>query len=133
MDLLRLDLNKTQPDTARAAEVRFQVALLAAIAAAVVSFMARFLFGAPLIPELLAQYIFSVAPIWADEIAVGLLGTFAKHLAFLACTTLFVLALIGAAIGYLRWLHFHVAENTRRVAPIIFGLCLGASTSVALI
>ena len=57
MDFLKLDLNRTTPDLPTENEIRFQVALLAAVPALIASFIARFLFDAPLVPELLAQFI----------------------------------------------------------------------------
>ena len=103
MDIVRLDLNKATPDLPSESEIRFHVGLLAAVAALVASFVARFVFDAPLLPELLAQFIFAVAPIWAVELAVGMLGPFAKHLAFLACVVVYSIGLIAATIGYLRY------------------------------
>src|SRR5205085_952205 len=50
----------------------------------------------------LAQFFFSVAPIWMVEAAVGLLGPFAKHLAFLGCLVLYLIALTAAAFGFLQ-------------------------------
>src|SRR6266567_4792733 len=103
MDFLKLDLNKATPDLPTDTEIRFQVALLAVVPALIASFIARFLFDAPLVPELLAQFIFAIAPMWMVEIAVGMLGPFAKHLAFLGCTVIYLIALIAAAIAYLRY------------------------------
>lgn len=131
MDLLSLNLNKETPDLPTTGELRFQAGLLAAVSATAAGFLARFLFGAPLVPELVAQFIFSIAPIWMVEIAVGLLGPFAKHLAFLGCTALYVIALIGAAIVYAR---YHPANaSARRFAPYAFALFVFAVTGVAVI
>ena len=52
MDILQLNLNKTEPDSATEDEVRFQLALVGAIACAGAGLLARFLFDAPLVPEL---------------------------------------------------------------------------------
>src|SRR5215471_16383295 len=101
MDILKLDLNKAGPDLPTQAEIRFQIAFLASVSALVASFIVRFLFDAPLVPELLAQFIFAVAPIWMVEVAVGMLGPFAKHLAFLGCTVIYLIALIAATLGFL--------------------------------
>lgn len=134
MDLLKLDLNKTTPDLPTASELRFQVSLLAAVAALVASFIARFVFGAPLVPELLAQFVFAIAPIWAVEIAVGMLGSFAKHLAFLACTVVYLLALIGAGIGYLYYVSTVIASIfVRRYAAFAFALLVWAFTVLVLL
>src|SRR4051812_45075285 len=98
MDILQLNLNKTEPDRASEEDVRFQVGLLGAIACAAAGVLARFLFDAPLVPELMAHFVFAVSPIVIVEIAVGFLGTFAKHMGFLACLVVYVLALTGAAM-----------------------------------
>jgi DMSO/TMAO reductase YedYZ molybdopterin-dependent catalytic subunit len=133
MDILRLDLNKTTPDLPTAGELRFQVALLAAVAAASASFIARFVFGAPLVPELMAQYIFATAPIWIVEVAVGMLGPFAKHLGFLSCTVLCLLGLIGVAVVYLRYSNLRCSSLARRVSPFAFSLLVWAATGLLLL
>jgi hypothetical protein len=102
MDILRLNINRDEPQ-ASLKEIRLQVALIAAIAAVAASLIARFAFGGPLIPELLAQFFFSVAPIWMVEAAVALLGPFAKHLAFLGCVVVYLIALAAAAFAFLQW------------------------------
>lgn len=133
MDLLRLDLNKTTPDLPTAGELRFQVALLAAVAAVSASFIARFVFGAPLVPELMAQYVFATAPIWVVEIAVGMLGPFAKHLGFLGCSVLYLIALIGLSIAYLRYSSARGSSVTRRIWPFAFSLLVWAATGLLLL
>ena len=103
MDILRLNINQTEPPTASEAEVRFHVALLASLASISVSLAARFLLDAPLVPEMMAQLIFAVAPVWIVEAAVGLLGPFAKHLGFLACVVFYTIGLIAATVAFLRY------------------------------
>src|SRR5262245_7311653 len=122
MDIIKLDLNKTEPDLPSETEIRFQVAFLASVSASVASFVARFLFNAPLVPELLAQFIFAVAPIWMVEVAVGILGPFAKHLAFLGCTVVYLIALIAATIGFLRSVGKGESNLNRIVYPILFAI-----------
>lgn len=122
MDIIKLDLNKTDPDLPTDAEIRFQVAFLASVSALVASFVARFLFDAPLVPELLAQFIFAVAPIWMVEVAVGILGPFAKHLAFLGCTVIYLIALIAATVGFLGSVGKAKSNLNRFVFPISFAI-----------
>ena len=122
MDIIKLDLNKAGPDLPSEAEIRFQVAFLASVSALVASFVARFLFNAPLVPELLAQFIFAVAPIWMVEVAVGILGPFAKHLAFLGCTVIYLIALIAATVGFLRSFGKGRSNHNRFVFPISFAI-----------
>ncbi len=133
MDFLKLDLNKATPDLPTENEIRFQVALLAAVPALIASFIARFLFDAPLVPELLAQFIFAIAPMWMVEIAVGMLGPFAKHLAFLGCTVICLIALIAAAIAYLRYAPRRDSAFARYASPIVFALAIWALSVVILI
>jgi len=133
MDILKLDLNKAAPDLPTAGELRFQVALLAAVAALSASFFARFIFGAPLVPELMAQYVFANAPIWVVEVAVGMLGPFAKHLGFLACTVLCLLALIGAGVAYLRYSNLRRSSFARLASPFAFSSLVFAATGLLLI
>jgi DMSO/TMAO reductase YedYZ molybdopterin-dependent catalytic subunit len=133
MEILKLNLNKVKPDLPTEREIRFQVGLLAAVSAVIASFVARFVFDAPLVPELLAQSVFAVAPIWMVEIAVGFLGAFAKHLAFLGCSVLYLLSLIGVTIGYLRYRPNARTSVGRRASPAIFALLIWAITNVLLL
>jgi DMSO/TMAO reductase YedYZ molybdopterin-dependent catalytic subunit len=121
MELLQLNLNKTEKPPSPG-QIQFQIALLAAVAATAASLIARFAFNAPLVPELAAQFFFSVAPIWMVEAAVGLLGPFAKHLAFLACVVLYGIALVAAAIGFLRFIPATLSTEARRVRIALFAL-----------
>jgi DMSO/TMAO reductase YedYZ molybdopterin-dependent catalytic subunit len=114
MDLLKLDLAKGEPDAPSEREVDFQVALLAALVCAVASFIARFGFDTPLIPELMAQAFFAILPINFIALVVGFLGPFAKHLAFLGFVILYAAALTAAAYLFL----------TNQSAPIL-GRVLG--------
>ncbi len=131
MDILTLGLSKATPDLPTQNELRFQIALLAAVPAIVAAFIGRFLFDTPLVPELLAQFIFAVAPIWMVEIAVGMLGPFAKHLAFLGCTVIYLLALMAAVIAYLRYALRRDSAVARYVAPLAFAISIWAITVVA--
>ena len=103
MEILRLNIDQTEPDAATESEVRFHVALLASLASIFVSLAARFVLGAPLIPEMMAQFVFAVAPIWIVETAVALLGPFAKHLGFLGCVAAYGTGLIAATVAFLRY------------------------------
>ncbi|HWP45144.1 MAG TPA: molybdopterin-dependent oxidoreductase [Blastocatellia bacterium] len=132
MDILRLDINKAQTELPSDSEVRFQAALLAAIAATAASLIARFAFDAPLVPELMAHLIFAVAPIWIVEIAVGMLGPFAKHLGFLGCLLAYGLALVGVAACFLKY------RNKAASRPAVFllpglALVLWAATLLVVI
>jgi DMSO/TMAO reductase YedYZ molybdopterin-dependent catalytic subunit len=115
MDILRLNINQDEPQ-ASLKEIRLQVALIAAIAAVAASLIARFATDAPLVPELLAQFFFSVAPIWMVEAAVALLGPFAKHLAFLGCVVVYLIALTAAAFAFLQFAPSPVSAVARRLA-----------------
>jgi DMSO/TMAO reductase YedYZ molybdopterin-dependent catalytic subunit len=130
MDILKLDLNKSTPDLPTENEIRFQVSLLAAVPTLLASFTVRFVFDAPLVPELLAQFIFAVAPMWMVEIAVGMLGPFAKHLAFLGCTVVYLIAIMAAAIAYLRYAPGMYSVRARYGSSIGFAILIWALTVV---
>src|SRR5215471_15727457 len=133
MDILRLDINKTEPDVPTESELQFQVAFLASVSAIVAGFAARFLLDAPLVPELLAQFIFAIAPIWIVEVAVGLLGPFAKHLGFLACTVIYVAALIAGAIGFLRLASRRETKPTRFASSMTLAMAIWLITMVVIL
>jgi DMSO/TMAO reductase YedYZ molybdopterin-dependent catalytic subunit len=103
MEILKLGLSKSMSDAPTERETRFQVALLSSLAGTVASLLARFVFDAPLIPELLAQSFFAILPINLIAFVVGFLGPFAKHLAFLGCVLIYAAALTVAAYFYLRY------------------------------
>src|ERR1051325_3748859 len=103
MDLLKLDLAKAEPEALSEGEVHFQASLLSALACAAVSFVARFGFDAPLIPEMMAQAFFAILPINFIALVVGFLGPFAKHLAFLGFVVIYVAALTAASYAFLRY------------------------------
>ncbi|HEX5734653.1 MAG TPA: molybdopterin-dependent oxidoreductase [Blastocatellia bacterium] len=126
MDILQLNLNKTEPDSATEDEIRFQLALVGAIACAAAGLLARFLFDAPLVPELMAHLLFSISPIILVEIAVGFLGSFAKHMGFLACLVVYVALLIAAAMGFLRFVAPRVKTINRSflLLAFSFGVCV---------
>jgi DMSO/TMAO reductase YedYZ molybdopterin-dependent catalytic subunit len=132
MELLQLNLNKAEKPPSPG-EIQFQVALLAGVAATAANLIARFAFNAPLVPELAAQFFFSVAPIWMVEAAVGLLGPFAKHLAFLACVVLYGIALVAAAIGFLRVIPASLSTEARRLRMALGALLAFAVTLVVII
>src|SRR6185503_12270049 len=132
MEILRLNIDQTEkPPTV--SEVRLQVALLAAMAAVAASLVARFVFDAPLVPEMLAQFIFAVAPIWVVEAAVGMLGPFAKHLAFIACVVVYLIAMIAAAIAYLRFAPKQSSTPARITSLAVFALALWLVTLLIVI
>ncbi|HET9529937.1 MAG TPA: hypothetical protein VFQ92_06275, partial [Blastocatellia bacterium] len=133
MEILRLDIEKQAPGAPNEAEIRFQAAMLAAIAATGASLIMRFAFDAPLIPELMAHLIFAVAPIWVVEIAVGMLGPFAKHLGFLGCLLAFALALTGAAMLYLKYENKAFSRLANRLALPILVLSLWVATLILVI
>jgi DMSO/TMAO reductase YedYZ molybdopterin-dependent catalytic subunit len=127
MEILRLNINNDEKPPGES-EIRLQVALLAAMAALAASLIARFAFDAPLIPELLAQFFFAVAPIWMVEAAVGLLGPFAKHLAFIACVVIYLIAMIAAAVTYLSFAPPRPSTPARVGSVAAFALAIWAVT-----
>lgn len=133
MDILKLDIEKTEPDAPSETEARFQIAVLSAVAATAVAFIARFLFDAPLVPELLAHFIFAVAPIWVVEIFIGMLGPFAKHLAFLGCVVLYAIALIAAAMAFLKYFRGKETAAKNNLYLTVFCLSMLVATTFAVI
>lgn len=132
MEILRLNIDQTEKPPTES-EIRLQVALMAAMAAIAASLIARFVFDAPLVPELLAQFIFAVAPIWVVEAAVGMLGPFAKHLAFIACVVVYLIALIAAAMAYFRFAPAQFSTLMRRISVAAFAVALWIITLFAVI
>jgi DMSO/TMAO reductase YedYZ molybdopterin-dependent catalytic subunit len=122
MDIVKLDLAKAEADAPTETEVQFQVALLAALASLTTSFIARFVFDAPLIPELMAQAFFGILPINLIAFVVGFLGPFAKHLAFLGFVVIYLIALIAAAFYFLRFIQKSSRHSQTKAWLIIFGI-----------
>ena len=132
MDILRLNINQVEPEAPSETEVRFQIALLASVSSVAVSLAARFLFEAPLIPELMAQLLFAVAPVWIVEAAVGLLGPFAKHLGFLGFVVVYCIGLIAAGMAFLRCLK-PARGITGQARFVLFSLLLFALSAVVIL
>jgi hypothetical protein len=133
MEIVKLNLDRDAPLAPTAGELRFQVALLAAVAAVAAGLFARFVFDAPLVAELMAHLIFAVSPIWAVEIAVGMLGPFAKHMAFLACVVAYAGMLMLAAIAYQRYAPSRITAMGRIVSALTFSFVLWAITLLIVI
>jgi len=111
MDILKLNLQQTEAQAPDAEEIRFQIAFLAALTATAISFVARFIFDAPLLPEVLAHAIFAILPINLIAFVVAFLGPFAKHLAFLGCVMLYLGAMTAAAFYLPRLSHFQHLQS----------------------
>jgi hypothetical protein len=79
---------------------------------------------------MLAQFVFAVAPIWFVELAVGLLGPFAKHLAFVACVALYLFALISAVRYYLSGRPRWESSSSQRLSIAIFSAVLWLLTLI---
>ncbi|MGH9760558.1 MAG: hypothetical protein ACREDR_34830 [Blastocatellia bacterium] len=107
-------------------EIRLQAAILSSLAAVAVSFLARFAFGAPLVPEVLADFVFALLPISLVEFGVGLLGPFAKQLGFIGCVVAYFIALAAAAELSLR-----IPKRHRRLAIVLLGAAAWAVTMFA--
>jgi hypothetical protein len=101
MDILKLDLAQKDAQAPTERETRFQVAVLAALAGTIASLVARFVFDAPLLPEMFVQAFFAILPINLIALVVGFLGPFAKHLAFLSFVILYAALLTIAAYLFL--------------------------------
>src|SRR5436853_919093 len=132
MDIIKLNINQDEPQ-ASLKEIDLQVALIAAFAAVAASLIARFVFAAPLVPELLAQFFFAVAPIWMVEAAVALLGAFAKHLAFLVCVVVYLIALTAAAFAFLQFAPASASAVARRMTLGAFVLLVYLFTLLIII
>ena len=102
MDLLKLNLEGKKPPPPSQAEIQWQVGLLSSVLALALNLLARFTFGAPSVPELMAERLFAVVPISLVEFAVSLLGVFAKHSAFIGCAAIYAAMLTVAATAFLR-------------------------------
>jgi hypothetical protein len=62
-----------------------------------------------------------------------MLGPFAKHLGFLGCTVLYLLALIGMGVAYLRYSKFRLSSFTRLISPFAFSLVVWTATGLLLL
>jgi DMSO/TMAO reductase YedYZ molybdopterin-dependent catalytic subunit len=122
-----LNIDGHPPDQPTAGELRFQVALLASVATVLVGLVARYALGAPLVPEVLADFLFLVLPISLVEAGVSLLGPFAKQLGLLGCVLVYLLALTALAILSLR-----LAAHRPSLIPLISALVAWTATLLVL-
>lgn len=95
MDYLRLNIEGREAPPLSKTEANLQASILAAVAATVVGLLLRFALGAPLVPELLADFLFEILPIDLVEFATAFFGAFAKQLGFIGCVVLYGLFLTG--------------------------------------
>lgn len=121
-----LNIENRKCETPTPAEIRLQIALLASLLTLTFAFIVRFTLGAPLLPELFADFIFSVIPISIVEFGVSLLGPFAKQLGFLGCVVGYLVVLIFTGEYFLRY-------RSRRQSLGALELTLAASALTLLI
>src|SRR5215471_7442177 len=96
-----LNIDGRPSDQPSARELQFQAAVLASAVTVTVSLLSRYILRAPLVPEVLSDFVFAVLPISLVEAGVSLLGAFAKQLGMLACVVAYFLALTGSAFVFL--------------------------------
>ena len=114
--MLELNLEGSAPRKATAAEIDFQSGLLASLATIVLAMVLRYGFGAPLVPEVASQFLFARLPISFIEFGVGLLGPFAKQLAFIGCIAVYGAGLLLLALPIL--------GQIRRGVAVALSLCI---------
>src|SRR5437868_69873 len=121
MDYLQLNIEGREAQPVTKAEAELQAAILAAVAATIISLILRFALGAPLVPEILADYLFEVLPIELVEFAVSFFGAFAKQLGFIGCVILYGLFLVAVGVLSLR---LRILSNRTRLLTLAAGLSL---------
>ena len=133
MEILKLDLNRSEPEVPSETEVRFQIALLASIATTALSLAARFALDVPLLPELLAHAIFAILPISFIALVVGYFGLFAKHLAFLACVLVYLASLTALTYFFLRSFNNNISFKKTIWLHACLGLTLWLATILVIL
>ncbi|HKV40758.1 MAG TPA: molybdopterin-dependent oxidoreductase [Blastocatellia bacterium] len=121
MQRLNID-GKTLPPPSEK-DIRSQVALLASILTLAGGLASRYAFGAPLVPDIVTQFVFAELPISVVEAGVSLLGPLAKQLGFVACTVVYLAALVALAEGFLR-----LTGTRRRWAAVLLALAASLVT-----
>jgi hypothetical protein len=106
-----LNLDGRPADEPTATELRFQVAVLASTVTVIVSLLVRYTLRAPLVPEVLSDFVFAVLPISLVEAGVSLLGPFAKQLGLLGCVVIYFLGLTCLAVAFLRFSRYGPAPG----------------------
>lgn len=103
---------------------RAQSAILAATCATLTMvlamFVSRFTLGTPLIPELIAQQIFALVPLWLFTPIIRLLGFWAKWLAFALAIVGYMAGGIALGWGYAGW-----RARSQRVPSIAMACLFG--------
>jgi DMSO/TMAO reductase YedYZ molybdopterin-dependent catalytic subunit len=105
MGFINLNLNLNGEKTAAPAgrDLDLQSSFLAAALLLTLMLIGRFTFHLPLIPEIMADFVFAISPASFVEAVVTMFGAFAKRIGFIGCSVLYLalLTIIGAA--FLRW------------------------------
>lgn len=77
--------------------------LAAAVLLTGLMFLGRFTLEIPLVPELMAEIVFARIPLGIFAVTLGLLGAWAKSVAFVCLVVLYLLVLTAWGWGTLRW------------------------------
>jgi hypothetical protein len=102
-EFLGLNLNgRVEPDETTGDERALAAGLSAGIVSFFFSVVLRVLFGTPLIPERVADFIFSVVPIAVVGFGVALLGPYAERFAFAGCVLGYIVVLAFGGRLYAR-------------------------------
>lgn len=120
MDILKLNLGSTKPSAPTGAEICWRVGLLGALIAIAVNVLARFTVQAPLVPELMTDFIFRVVPISIVELAVNFLGTFAKHFAFIGCLVIYGAVLAACGVAFLQVRRFQQSIDLLALSLVLW-------------
>lgn len=127
-DLLSLNLTGPPDEGPSAVDRALGAGVAAAIASLVVAVPLWWAAGTPLLPLEVADGIFSVMPIAVVELGVGLLGPWAKRLAFAGCVVGYVVILAFAAMLYARW-----RPRPSRATGLAFGAAVWLVASLTVV
>src|SRR5947207_11850733 len=101
MGYINLNLSGRAESPPSERELDVQTSFLAAVSLLALMLVGRFTFHLPLMPEIMADWVFAITPGSVVEAIVTMFGAFAKRLGFIGCGILYLTLLSLAGTAFL--------------------------------
>ncbi|HZS48079.1 MAG TPA: molybdopterin-dependent oxidoreductase [Blastocatellia bacterium] len=106
-------------------ELDIQAGFLSAALLLALMLIGRFTFHLPLLPDIMADWVFAITPGSIVEAVVTMFGAFAKHLGFIACAIFYLAIITFAGTAFLKQMR---GRETGWIAGISYGAVIWSIT-----
>ena len=131
MSYINLNLNGRTESPPSERELDAQTSFLAAVALITLMVVGRFILHLPLLPEVMADWLFAISPAAFAEAVITMFGAFAKRLGFIGCGIAYLTLITVTGTAFLGWTRNKFQHGI--VPGILYGTCLWLITvSVAI-